>query len=322
MNRTDLFLPIEYVVTHSTEVKIDEAAIDRLAANFSLPKLPHWSLTCPFAYKNLPRLEDEIDFRFLADAMAFCFWGYPKKWTITYLGHRLDGWWALIAAFKAAISSGKPILDGDYLAKLTIEEARQIFIGVPEIPLFRERFAILRGIGQVLAEKYHGRFHGYLQKAPTKALDLLAEVVEEFPGFDDRAKYRGKQVYFYKKAQLLVDDLVQIKGVEKVITLTGLDELTGKADYKVPALLRNQGVLVYSDKLAGLIDKRLELPEGSLMEVEIRANMLYALSLLTQKLKDDFPTITPARLDGILWNMTQKKSQDSKPYHLTKTVNY
>jgi hypothetical protein len=46
--------------------------------------------------------------------------------------------------------------------------------------------------------------------------------------------------------------------------------LTMFADYRVPQLLRDTGVMVYSDQLAAIIDAGIELLAGSEEETQIR----------------------------------------------------
>ena len=104
--------------------------------------------------------------------------------------------------------------------------------------------------------------------------------------------------------------------------INNIDQLPGHADYKIPAILRKLGILIYHKDLVERIDSRIEVPVGSNMEIEIRANMLWATHLICEKLKPKFPEINPVTLDGILWALSQKKSKSGKPYHLTKTVCY
>ena len=49
-----------------------------------------------------------------------------------------------------------------------------------------------------------------------------------------------------------------------------MDELTMFADYRVPQLLRDAGVMVYSDHLAAIVDNCTELLAGSEEETQIR----------------------------------------------------
>lgn len=322
MKKSDLLEPVRYVVDNSQDVSINNGKIDEFVANYKPVDVEHWLNACPFEYKGFEDFRDEIDYRFLVDSQVFCFWGYPNKWTMSYQGMELDGWWAMLASFKKAYEDGLPVLDGEWLANLSMDEVRELFTGEPEIPLLKERWEILQGIGEVLIGKYEGRFYNFLSLGEVKAIDLLEKIVNEFPGFDDVHEYKGRKVYFYKKAQLLVNDLAQVKGVEELVRITDLDDLVGKADYKIPALLRKYGILEYSDELAQLVDNRKEIVRGSEMEVEIRANMLWATELLSKKLTEKGYAMTPIRLDNVLWVMSQNKFPDDKPYHLTLTMDY
>lgn len=322
MIRNDLLEPIQYVVSGSRYVSINNTKINEFVSNYKPSDVEHWRTACPFKYKDFEDWRDEIDYRFLVDSQAFCFWGYPNKWTISYKNMKLDGWWAMLASIRKAREDGLPIFDGEWLANLSLKEVRRLFDGEPEIPLLNERWQILRGIGRVLVEKYDGRFYNFLSLGEITAIDLVEKIVNVFPGFDDVHEYKGRKVYFYKKAQLLVNDLAQVKGVEELVRITDLDDLVGKADYKIPALLRKYGMLEYSDELVQLVDNRKEIVRGSEMEVEIRANMLWATELLSKGLAEKGYEMTPIRLDNVLWVMSQKKSSGDKPYHLTLTVDY
>lgn len=310
---------VKYIIDHSQYVSINVSKISEFTKNFMPQKVTTWNIACPFLYKQL-NADDEIDFRFIANSQAFCFWGYPQKWTITYQGKKLDGWWALLVSLKRALEEGVPLLDANFLAKVTVSAARKIFKGVPEIPLLKERVAILNEIGNVLGAKYNGRFHNLYQSSSRNALDLLQKIVNEFPlSFDDTSKFNNKKVFFYKKAQLLTLDIMRVYGDTSI---SGLDQLIGKADYKIPALLRNQGILEYNNQLANIVDSRKEILKGSAMEVEIRAHMLYITHLISQKLKQKYPALNEMEVDSLLWFISQQKSKTGKPYHLTRTTAY
>lgn len=322
MNKNDLLESVRHVTENSQYVAINKDKIDEFVTEYKPVEIEHWRSACPFEYKDFEDWRDEVDYRFLVDSQAFCFWGYPSKWTMSYKNMKLDGWWAMLASIRKARENGLPIFDGEWLANLSWKEVGKLFDGEPEIPLLQERWEILRGIGRVLVEKFGGRFYNFLALGEIKAIDLLEKIVNEFPGFDDVYEYKGRMIYFYKKAQLLVNDLTQSKGIEELVQIKDIDDLTGKADYKIPALLRKYGILEYSDELARLVDKRKEIVRGSEMEVEIRANMLWATELLSRGLTENGYEMTPIRLDSVLWVTSQNKSPDDKPYHLSLTVDY
>ncbi len=318
----DLLSPIQFVIDHAQHVKVNKKNVAAYVAAFMPATVDHWMSACPFEWHSLPNVDDEVDRWFLADSMAFCFWGYPTKWTIEYQGKKIDGWWALLASFQRTLEAGTPLLEGQYLAQMTDDQARELFAGDPEIPLFAERLKIFHDIGTTLVTKYNGRFHNFLKEAPHDATDLLTRLVSEFPTFDDTSIYQDQRIFFYKKAQLFIHDLVIGFPDTPYAKITGLADFTGEADYKIPAILRKLSILEYDQELSDLVDSRTELVADSVYEVEIRAGMLAACHLICEGLKQRGIKVLPIELDGILWVASQTKSPDDKPYHLTLTTDY
>lgn len=310
------------VVSQSQFVSISQQAIAKYCQNFFQLPLQHWSQQYPLGYRRRENDNDELDFLFLVGSQAFYFWGYPKKWTIFYKGKKLDGWWALLACFERALEKGIPVFDGNYLADLSLNETRTLFAGEPEIPLLKERHRILKNIGKVLVRKYQGRFHQFYQKQVREAFPLLDSISKEFFGFDDVSTYKGRKVYFYKKAQLLLSDFYFHFEGKGYGAIKNVDLLPGCADYKIPMLMRRLGILEYRPQLAQKVDHRIELKSGSAEEVEIRANMLWAIQLMMRRLRKRITGINPFVIDGSLWLQSQEKHPNDKPYHLTETINY
>jgi len=152
---------------------------------------------------------------------------------------------------------------------------------------------------------------------------LVAEVVRRFPSFDDVATYDGQPVKLYKRAQILISDLHGIFGGQGLGSFTDLDRLTAFADYKIPQVLREAGILVYSDALAATVDRQELIPPGDVREVEIRAATIWSCELLRQAL--DSPasgaSLRAFEVDWLLWSDAQGRTI-SKPYHRTRTVFY
>lgn len=325
---------LKYVVSKSNFVRINNQAIDKYTRNFSLARITHWSKIYPLGYKRRKSDDDELDFLFLIGSLAFCFWGYPKKWTVNFKGKKLDGWWALIACCERALENRIPLLEGEYLSKLSLDSTRKIFAGEPEIPLLEKRKKILNETGETLVKKYGGRFHNFYQKQTREAFNLIEKITDEFYGFDDAAWYRnshydtaqyhstgGTKVLFYKKAQVVLTDIHEIFKGREYGAITNIEKLPGHADYKIPAVLRKLGILEYNTKLRKIVDNRIQIPEGSGMEVEIRANTLWAIHLILEEIKVKYPDTTSVLLSGILWTQSQNNFLD-KPYHLSKTIFY
>lgn len=75
------------------------------------------------------------------------------------------------------------------------------------IPLLEERCRILQETGKILNEKFDGKFLNCVKQSESSAQKLLNLIVTNFPSFRDEAVFEGKQVSFYKRAQILVADI-------------------------------------------------------------------------------------------------------------------
>lgn len=98
--------------------------------------------------------------------------------------------------------------------------------------------------------------------------------------------------------------------------------MIGCADYKIPQVLRHLGILEYSNYLSNLIDNKQILEHDSEMEIEIRANMLYAIELIKEKLHQEGINMNSVQIDNALWLLSKNKKYKDKPHHLTKTIYY
>lgn len=316
----DFLDSIEFVAKNSDYVSINEEAIDRFTKGYVSKEQTHWTDLYPLEYKSDRSSRDELMFALLIGSQAFYFWGFPQKWTIQYKGKTLDGWWALIACFERALEKKLPILDSGFLRSMTGHDAKVFFEGTPEIPFPEERVKIFNDIGTKLQTTYHGSFSHAFRK-PMEAF-LLLDILSAFHGFDDVALYKGRKIYFYKKAQVVASDIHYLLRNTQYGDIENYDQLPGHADYKIPAIMRSMGILDYSKELAALVDTRKYLLPGSAMEVEIRANMLWATQLMCRRLKEKNISMSPTAMNGMLWNESQKQGSLKYPYHLTQTIYY
>ena len=261
---------------------------------------------------------------FLLNTVNHCFWpdaGSPP-WTIEYNNEMLSGYWALAASLKRAMEEGVYLHRAATLAELDSPTLAHIFRGRGEIPLLEERVKNLRQAGHVLLDRFQGSFIHLLEEAggsATKFVDLLAK---EISSFNDVAEYHSKKVYFYKRAQLLVHDLWSTFSGRSWGNFIDLENLTAFADYKLPQVLRHLDILHYKPELADLVQNLVQLPAGSLEEVEIRAATVWAVELLRQKLSEQGLRVSSPQLDNWLWYLGQEDAYRALPYHRTRTVFY
>lgn len=203
------------------------------------------------------------------------------------------------------------------MENITIEELDEIFKGTTSIPLLKERFEIIKQ----LVSEYKQISNITQSMSANSDIELLNNIVNHFSNFRDISLYKGREIYFFKRAILLVGDLIlNISSISK--SVKNDDNMTGCADYKIPQVLRHLGILEYSDDLTTLIDERQEIQHDSEMEVEIRANMLYAIELIKEKLHQNGIDMNSVQIDNALWLLSKNKEFKDKPHHLTRTIYY
>ena len=112
-----------------------------------------------------------------------------------------------------------------------------------------------------------------------------------------------------------------LAGTELAIT-RDLELLTAFADYKVPQVLRQHGILTYSPELAATIAAHRLIPPESDEELEIRAATIWAVELLRQALTRRGVEMPSYAIDWALWQSGQSLPASSEPYHRTLTVFY
>lgn len=310
----------QQVLDQAKLVHINQEKVKELAQNFQHGGTQHWMSVAPFNFSSLS-VSEQLHYIFLYNALSFSYWGEPK-WTIEHEGKLWDGAWGMIIALGRGIQEGVPLLDFKSTSSITHQDFAQVLRGDIQIPLFEERYTILQQVGQVITEKFEGKVSQLVKQAEGDALKLLDLIVGHFPSFHDTSTYNGMEICFYKRVQLLTADISQFFTGTEFGDLNQMGELTACADYKLPQILRKQGVLEYADELAQRIDQKVEISHGSPEEVEIRAYTIWAVELITREVRKTAPHIIPIEVSDHLWLATQQKYPDDKPYHRTRTTTY
>ena len=310
------------VSEQSTHVRIDGRALK--AFSEMLPGRAVTPGTWEPEYHYSGESEYMVSYLLVLDTINFCFWPKQEKprWEIPYKSGWLSGYYALAVALKRALESGIPLADAEYLASLTINQFKRILGGRGELQLMPERLQNLRALGEFLLREYEGHASHLVQAAGGSAVSLALILGEKLESFRDVADYRSKRVYFYKRAQLFAADLHGAFGGKGWGSFRDMEELTAFADYKLPQVLRQAGVLIYEPDLASKVDQMLHLDPGSPDEVEIRANTLWAIELMKQELRQRGKDFKAFEIDWLLWNLGQSDEFRARPYHRTVTIFY
>ncbi len=143
----------------------------------------------------------------------------------------------------------------------------------------------------------------------------LAEALTAMPFYRDVEELDGREVAFYKRAQISAADLG--RRLPEVCNFIDEDRLTAFADNLVPHVLRIDGVLVYRPELADVIDRRELLPPGERAEIEIRAAGVHVVELLSA-----YTGHRAMDIDEWLWSRGGGADYKAVPRHRARSVFY
>lgn len=346
-----------YVVQHANHVTINLTELNNLAATLSQDLSPssgadvclnlsvdrsnkfgerHWLESAPALVKNFLTtltLQNRILFLTVFHTIGFCYWGNNSensekntRWTVTlpegdFSETKSDSKYDGAMALLVSMAINQDFLDLDYLARLNLEQFKTLLAGqlsenIDSLPLLKERHEFIVSLAQKM------RSENYLQTllpllATTSAMALALKFASELPGYLDIAQYRGKEILFLKRAQLLVSD------INHTIKISKIEELTAFADYKLPQLLRHYQVISYEPALATRVNQLSELEPGCEEEVEIRAATIIAVELFRQELEKSGLATSASAVDSQLWLLSQRLDKSIvQPYHRCKTIFY
>lgn len=299
----------KYVIENAKFIQINKKEIEKFANQIKDVNIQNWLYNSP--YKLLDKnIENIITFLLYFEAIDFSFWGTPK-WQIETSNGKEDGSMALMYAMLSYIRENKSF------DNLTKEKFKEYLKGNVDIPLFEERFKIIKSVNKVVNERFGGDFYNAIYNL-TSDEELFKFIIDNFEDFKDVRTYQGKIIYFYKLAQLLTSDILHIREKNENIKVD-YSHLVGCSDYKIPQGLRALNLVKYNKELADIVDNKVEIKENSEYEVEIRATVIYVIDEIKRLLNNKVNAI---ELNDYIWLMSKNKELLKRPYHLTRTTNY
>lgn len=312
-----------FVSERARDVRIDEENLHRFCS--LLADRPTLAVPWDARYHFQGEEAETCAYLLVLDTLNFCFWAPPgtRRWQVEdERGESLNGYYALAAALKKAMEAGIPLADASFLAALRMDDLVQILGGRGALLLMPERIEALNETGRVLIRAYDGRAERLVRSADRSALALVGRLAADFASFKDTAVYGDRKVFFYKRAQILAADLHGAFGGQGLGEFEDIGELTAFADYKLPQVLRAEGILVYSPDLSTRVDRMEPIPHGSPREVEIRACTIEAVGRICRRLTGMGKPCIPAVIDALLWTLGQEGRYRKSPYHRTETLFY
>jgi hypothetical protein len=308
-----------WVAEQAQLVRLDEARIAEYAASLPLERIAHPEHDPRAHY--LGHGDATVAFFLTLDAVNFGSGYFPQ------LRKRpgMSGYFTVATALTEHFRANGPFT-AERLAGATAAECAAIFgqerAHQPAMELMELFAEAWRDLGQVLLERYDGRFVALVEAAGGSA-EALVGILSQMPKFRDVAQYRGRRVPFFKRAQITAADLWTAFEGRGPGAFYDLEQLTIFADNLVPHVLRLDGVLRYDPGLATRIDAEELIAHGSPEEVELRACALHAVELMAQSLGSAGRPVWPMQLDYLLWNRGQEPAyKQAKPRHRARSVFY
>eukprot|EP00884_Botryococcus_braunii_P015204 jgi/Botrbrau1/23685/Bobra.55_2s0065.1 len=319
----------EWVLEEAVSVNVDKNGIERVAASIDDAQLD--AIKSHVFDAELHYVDGgpkTVQYLLVVDALNFCFW--------------LDGeleYEDLAGGLKRAMEREPRAFEAVQLASITADGLSEMVGWKRPLPQLEERARLMREVGRGLLRQYGGQAANLVRSASGSAVRLVEAVTAAFPGFRDHAIYRGRQVFFYKRAQIFVGDIWGAFGGEGLGRFEDIDQVTMFADYRVPVVLRQMGILTYSPALADKVDTRQELMAGSEDEIEIRAATIQAVEAIRKQLAsrqgyhDSWPPGTQhsvnvgapllaVHLDWWLWEKGEVERTSADPHHRVRTIFY
>lgn len=311
---------IKFVINESNSITISSKNIKKFCISNPIETDVHWLDKSPQNIRNLT-FQEQLNFFILLDTISYCFWKLPK-WKIRYRNKYLDGSWGMVAALAKAIERGMPILDFKYLKELSLNKFNDIVEDKSNLVFKEQRVKNINEVANVIVNQFDSDIINLLNKVNYDAIMLIDYILTFSPSFNDVANFKTKTIRFYKKAQLLVSDINYVLEINGRRSLSNIDKITACADYKIPFILREHGILVYGDYLSSLVDNRVTIEKGSIPEVEIRSFAIWAIELIKNEYEKHSIHINSKQINDYLWLQSQIKNKSQKPYHLTITSYY
>jgi len=315
-------LTCEHVYKNSKFVNINEEKIYDFVNKKSdlFSSIPSWT-SCHFNPNDFD-FETTLCFVFVIDALNFCFWPYER---IVNKSKEDFEYGDLVNNTLNCLKTDPNFFKPERLICLSEEElCQKIFSSEKEFPLLDERTRSLRELASFIRKHHHSKFENFLKSCEYNCVKIVEGIASGVSTFRDETIYKGKQTFIYKRAQILSADLYYMcSELHKPIHLSNADALTMFADYRVPQVLLDLGIMEYESNLENKILNMQDIQPNSYEEIELRACTIISVEKIKNAINKKFEKkILSLEVDYILWNAGEERRKELKPHHRTITIFY
>ncbi|MCJ1486106.1 hypothetical protein MMC06_006282, partial [Schaereria dolodes] len=184
-----------------------------------------------------------------------------------------------------------------------------------------------------------------IEEAKGSAAALVNLLVEYFPCFRDEARFEGKTIRFYKRAQILVADLWacfdgeghgRFDDIDKITMFAGMPIAIKwsietahrpQLDYRIPQMLYLLGCLSYSPPLEHHIRQKRPIKTAHSWEVQLRGCSIWCIELIRREIIRHHPEakINAVLIDFFLYDTIKGREEsglETIPHHRTRSIWY
>jgi hypothetical protein len=253
---------------------------------------------------------DIIDYFCMINAVNFVFWDVDAFGVKRYRKYGYLGSEGMFAAVKYNFNRLKPkaLIE----KPITYKEMKRIF---GDLPMLRKRMEYFNKVASILKKKGCESFAD-LFKGRTKAFNngrgLVEVLYKEMPEvFDDYGTYKDLKFHILKRAQFAISMIYARLGPEE-FRVDDVDEITIFANYQLPKVLENLGVLEYRSDLKQRVEHDWLVKSNSVMENEIRTCTILACDLIVKEVNKLYEAeglenkINALNIDAYLWYIGHK----------------
>lgn len=308
-----------YVCKSSRHVGISEERIQSIA-KYDYEEYNNWIKSSKVIDFSSLTLDETIEFLIFFHNINFSYWGNPKWEIETKKYGKLDGSLAMLYVCLEILKDND--FNPENIARLSFKDFSNYFNVENQISLLRERYHntvfLYSDICDMLRKRNLSTTYDLFRGLCLNDEVVFGFIINNFGEFfDDYSRYNNHKIPFYKRAQLLTSDIMNVLN-DFNFSIPKTSNLIGCADYKIPQLLNKLGVLYYDDILTSKIASKEIIPRNHSFEVEIRANTLKVIEMIS-----NITGATRMQVNDTLWLMSQKLKKDKDiPYHLTRTTAY
>ena len=305
---------VDTVVRESKYVHIDEYLIDDLACDVTdwsrcgmTSDLREGKVDVP---DGVGTAQDLFMYYLMADAVNFCYWYGNEAW-------RPAG--SNSSRMEQLLSEVFLKAEGDVSShQRQWHHYRELIPKFMDIltherfPLIRERRALLKEIAHA---DFPGLFEAIFHRESAKYISFdtcFSRLLMDVPGYSSDM--------FLKRASLFFFELWKRRGHFPNQLNTSwaaeIKTLPVPIDYHIPNVLRYLECIRYGGRLVKMVDHGDLIPQGSRMEIEIRAASAYVCRYL-----GELTHLGPVEIDDFLFNQ-RGEAKGLNPIHLTITTDY